>query len=102
MTDRFRTQHPEPSKQGVNIDRGKYTTIRNTIESVLFEQGTMSFVDLGDAVKDRLVDTFDSSISWYYTTVKLDLEARGVIERVGNKSPQQIRLITRGNQIANP
>ena len=30
---------------------------------------------------------------WYLTTVKLDLEARNIIERIPNKSPQQLRLV---------
>ena len=44
------------------------------------------------SVKDILGDTFDGSISWYVTTVKLDLEAKGMIERIPKVSPQQLRL----------
>lgn len=43
-------------------------------------------------VVQKLKDQFDGSPSWYCTAVKLDLEARGMIERIGNTSPQKIRI----------
>ena len=36
--------------------------------------------------------TTEGSISWYVTTVKLDLEARGLIERVPRSRPQRLRM----------
>jgi hypothetical protein len=32
------------------------------------------------------------SVSWYTTTVKLDLEVKGEIERIPGSSPQRLRL----------
>ncbi len=37
-------------------------------------------------------DSFDGSVMWYYTTVKLDLEARGEIRRVPGSRPQLIEV----------
>jgi hypothetical protein len=37
-------------------------------------------------------DAFEGSVSWYVTTVKLDLETRGVVERVPGQKPQRLRL----------
>ena len=54
----------------------------------------MTFKSLGRLVKKTLQDKFDGSISWHYTTVKLDLEARGIIERIPGLRPQLIRLAT--------
>ena len=34
-----------------------------------------------------------SSVGWYATTVKLDLEARGLIERVPDARPQRLRRV---------
>jgi hypothetical protein len=39
-----------------------------------------------------LMGKLEGSISWYATMVKLDLEARGEIERIPGSSPQRIRL----------
>ena len=82
---------PDPAKQGVNIDAGKYHVIRAAIEAVIDEQGAVSFGDLVEAVDERIGATFDGAVPWYVTTVKLDLEARGVSERVPKSSPQRLR-----------
>jgi hypothetical protein len=47
---------------------------------------------LPPAIAKKLPD-FDGSISWYTTTIKLDLEARGLIERVPDSQPQRQRLV---------
>jgi hypothetical protein len=92
--DKIMTLHPEKGKRGVNISRAKYDLMRETIVDTLSESHEMTFGELGDDVAGRLDGRFDGSIGWYYTTVKLDLEARGVVERVGKVSPQRIRLAT--------
>lgn len=90
MSERIQTLHPA-GKQGVNISKEKYETMKAAIIQVLQEQGEMTFYGLNDEVGRLLEGIFEGSIGWYYTSVKLDLEARGVIERLG-KSPQRIRL----------
>ncbi len=92
MTERIRTLHPA-GKQGVNIDKGKYDMVRRAIEETLQAQPGITFSGMTEAVGKRIGDVFDGSISWYVTSVKLDLEARGVLERVDNRSPQRLRLV---------
>ncbi len=92
MGGRILTKHPEKGKQGVNISRDKYEVVRAAIEACLREGGEMGFEELGRAVEGKLAGHFEGSISWYYTTVKLDLEARRVVKRVPGSSPQRIRL----------
>ncbi len=91
MEEKITTLHPQ-GKQGVNINRAKYEMIRAAIIDVVGEQGEMQFKDLPAAVEGSLQKPFDGSISWYVTTVKLDLEARGQLERVPGSSPQRLRL----------
>lgn len=88
------TLHPD-GKQGVNIEREKYDLIRCTIIEILRERKEESFMNLGRELKNRIGDRFDGSVTWYYTTVKLDLEARGEIERIPSRVPQHLRLTER-------
>ena len=88
------TQHPEQGKQGVNIDQGKYELLREEILAVIGTYGEITFTELVEVVSERLAGKFDGSISWYVTTVKLDLEARGLIERIPGQKPQKLRLST--------
>jgi len=91
MAEKIKTLHPE-GKQGVNISRAKYDTIRTAVLNVVEEQGEIRFKDLPTAVEAELEEPFDGSLTWYVTTIKLDLEARGLIERVPGSSPQRLRL----------
>ncbi len=88
----FLTIHPEPRKQGVRIEKKKYDLIRNAILENLHTYGSLSFTKLGNLLEDQLLKTFDGSVMWYYTTVKLDMEARGEIRRVPRTSPQLIEI----------
>lgn len=90
--DRILTLHPQ-GKQGVNIDREKYGAVRRAIMEAIRAQGEMPFADLADAVGQRLPPDFDGSVGWYTTTVKLDLEARGLIERIPGRGPQRLRIV---------
>ncbi len=93
MTEKIRTLHPSPDKNGVNIDKMKYNAIREAIITAIEEKRQIRFSPhLLQSVKSQLGSTFDGSISWYVTTIKLDLEARGIIERIPNVTPQQLRL----------
>ncbi len=93
MSEKIMTLHPSPDKKGVNIDKRKYSMIKDAILSSIKRHNQIRFMPtLITSVKDILGDTFDGSISWYVTTVKLDLEAKGMIERIPKVSPQQLRL----------
>ncbi len=93
MTEKIMTLHPA-GKQGVNIDRGKYDMVRMAIEETLQAQPGITFSGLTDAVGERIGDVFDGSVGWYVVSVKLDLEARGVLERIDGRSPQRLRLVS--------
>jgi hypothetical protein len=92
MKDMIRTLHPE-KKQGVNISKEKYEIIRKAILSTLRSQKEISFMNLSRAVEKEVNGTFEGSVMWYVTTVKLDLEARGTVKRVPNSRPQLVKLV---------
>jgi hypothetical protein len=91
MKDMIRTLHPE-KKQGVNISKTKYEIIRKAILSTLHTQKEMTFMNLSRAVEKEVNGNFEGSVTWYVTTVKLDLEARGVVKRVPHSRPQLVKL----------
>jgi hypothetical protein len=90
--DTIRTLHPE-KKQGVNISKDKYEIIRKMIFTILKQNKEMPFMKLSRAVEKEVRGTFDGSVMWYVTTVKLDMEARGEVTRVPNSRPQLVRLV---------
>jgi len=88
----IRTLHPE-KKQGVNISREKYEIICEAILTVLRAQKEMTFMNLSRAVEKEVNGNFEGSVTWYVTTVKLDLEARGLVKRVPGSRPQLVKLV---------
>ncbi|MEM7344108.1 MAG: hypothetical protein AAF485_07685 [Chloroflexota bacterium] len=93
MVDKIMTLHPA-GKQGTNISLAKYETMKSEIINTLQQHQTMTFTELTNTINQNLDGKFDGSISWYAVTVKLDLEARGVLERIAKTKPEQIRLVT--------
>jgi hypothetical protein len=91
MKDTIRTLHPQ-KKQGVNISREKYEIIHKAILAALGKNKEMPFMKLARAVEKEVRDNFEGSVTWYVTTVKLDMEARGEIKRVPNSRPQLVKL----------
>jgi hypothetical protein len=92
MKDTIRTLHPD-KKQGVNISREKYNIIHTAITAALRQNKEMPFMKLARAVEMDLHGKFDGSVTWYVTTVKLDMEARGEVKRVPNSRPQLVKLV---------
>jgi hypothetical protein len=90
---RIMTRHPDPAKQGVNIEKAKYDLVREAIVSSVREHGEITFKALTEDVDHRLAGRLDGSVPWYVVSVKLDLEARGIIRRLPKSRPQRIRLV---------
>lgn len=88
--DKILTQHPE-GKKGVKINKEKYNIIRKEIIDLL-ESEELTYTLLSKTIKDKLNNKFEGSISWYVETVKLDLEARNIIERISKTNPELYRL----------
>jgi len=89
--ERFLTLHPQ-GKKGVNIEKQKYEMFRAAIIARL-QRGQPTFTDLATSIREELGGSFKGSVGWYVESVKLDLEARKVIERISNSRPQRYRLL---------
>ncbi|MGH2625208.1 MAG: DUF6958 family protein [Anaerolineales bacterium] len=92
MAEKILTRHPDPAKRGRNVDRRNYEAVRGAVLATLRTRGEMTSEALQDEIGRRLRGRFAGSVSWYYVTVKLDLEARKLIERVPRSRPQRLRL----------
>jgi len=90
MNEKILTRHPH-RKSGKSISREKYDQIRAGILAVL-GRGELTHTELMHRLYDRLAKRFDGNTHWYGETVKLDLEARKVIERTDAK-PQRYRRV---------
>lgn len=87
--EKILTRHPL-GKSGKNITLQNYETLKLAILSAL-KNKELTHDELIDQVEKRLKGRFSGNISWYAETVKLDLEARKIIERTLSK-PQKYRL----------
>ena len=87
--EKILTKHPLGKKR-VNISKEKYETMRKAILSTL-QNKEFTHTELFDRLNKSLEGKFSGSISWYAETVKLDLEARKIVERTSSK-PQKYRL----------
>lgn len=83
------------SSSGTRVNAAKYAAVHAAILQTLpADPGGMTYKDLVAAVRAALPD-LDGSVPWYVTTVKLDMEGRGEIERIAGVSPQRLRKIGR-------
>jgi len=83
------TRHPL-GKNGKNISKDKYELVKQAILSGLRDK-ELTHTELFQELNKSLKATFSGNISWYAETVKLDLEARKIVERTSSK-PQRYRL----------
>lgn len=87
------TKNPGKGKKGPRVDAARYEAMKTALLAVIPQGGDgVRFADLAGLVKKRLpAATFEgASVLWYVTTVKLDLEARGLLRRVPGASPQRL------------
>lgn len=90
--DKILTLHPQ-GKKGVNISREKYETIRAYILKTVKKHGKITYQQLNKMAIEELKDSFEGSVGWYLVSVKLDLEARNMIERIPGTSPHVVQLV---------
>jgi len=87
---------PTPGKQPTRIDKWKYDLVRAAILAVVpANEHGIEFNALPQLVEEYLSpDELSNlgSVSWYTTTVKLDMEVKGELERIPGAKPQKLRL----------
>ena len=89
--DRVLALHPTRHAAGVRLRRDRYDATRAAILDALQRHGPLTLDALVASV-EALVDPGLCTTAWYVRTVKLDLEARGLLERVPHPRPHRVRL----------
>jgi hypothetical protein len=88
--DKVQTLHPSPGKSNKKIDRTKYDIIKAAILEIL-KTTEPTHNELFETLNKKLNGKFEGNINWYGETVKLELEARRLIERTNDK-PQKYKI----------
>lgn len=91
MEEKIMTLHPA-GKKGVNILKRRYDQMAETLLGIVRIHGEITYSELNDIAERELEGKFDGKIPWYVVTVKLDLEARGILERIPKTSPHKLRI----------
>ncbi len=89
--DRILTLHPD-GKAGVRILKSRYDLMVDTLIGIFAEYPEISYKERSRLTEERLSGLLDGSILWLMETVKLDLLARGLIEKTSDK-PVKLRII---------
>jgi len=83
------TRHPQ-GKRNQPVDKRDYETFKAAILSAL-RRHELTHTELLNELSKTLEGKFSGNVGWHVMVVKLDLEARNVIERTSS-SPQKYRL----------
>lgn len=98
IAKRVVARNPVKGKKSKRIDAEKYEVMSKALlKAIPRTRAGVRFMDLFDTIGSVLPRSSlpgGGSLSWYLTTVKLDLEARGLIERVPHSVPQRLRRVT--------
>ncbi len=94
--ERITVLNPNTGRDNGTISVRFHRPVRAAILEALADHDGLHFGDLSDQVEQRTPSSLwdGASPGWYTTSVKLDLEARGLIEREG--SPQRLHLTEAG------
>jgi hypothetical protein len=88
--DFIQTLHPVVGKTNKKISLSKYEFIKENLLSIL-NISEPTHTELMEELYAKVKDNFEGGVQWYGETVKLDLEARGIIERTNTK-PEKYKL----------
>jgi hypothetical protein len=88
--EQIQTLHPQAGKTNKRIALEKYNLIKDNILTILNDT-ELTHTELMEQLYDSVKDIFEGGVQWYGETVKLDLEARKIIERTGAK-PDKYRM----------
>lgn len=84
MEERIQLKHPA-GKHAVTMAKQKYDIMSKAIIKILEKHGEVTHIEMTQAVNEYLKKNkikFEGAVEWYMESVKLDLEANKIIERI--------------------
>jgi hypothetical protein len=94
MEQKKQLKHPA-GKKSVSMDKEKYDVLKKALLNCLRTKGESTHKEIIKGVIDDFKThktKFEGSIEWHMEWVKLDLEARKEIKRLGDKSPIKFKV----------
>ena len=95
METKIQLKHPA-GKKAVSMDKDKYDILKKALLNRLTKIGESTHKEILRTVTEDFKKNktkFDGSIEWHLEWVKLDLEARKEIKRMGDKSPIKFAVV---------
>ena len=86
----IQTLHPEVGKSNKKISLEKYEFIKEILLEIISEN-ILTHTEMMEELYSRVKDNFIGGVQWYGEVVKLDLEARHIIERIRTK-PEKYKI----------
>ena len=94
METKIQLEHPA-GKKAVSMAKGKYDTLKKVLLNRLKTKGESTHTEILKAITENFKNTktkFEGSVDWHLEWVKLDLEAKKEIKRIG-KSPVKFAVV---------
>lgn len=94
MDRKIQLKHPH-GKKPISMESWKYNLLRPALMKCLRTKGKTTFSEMAAAITKEFKTTgtkFEGSIPWHLEWVKMDLEARKVIKRIANTTPQEYTI----------
>lgn len=95
MEQKIQLKHPA-GKKTVSMDKDKYDTLKKVLLNRLKTNGESTHAEILEAITGEFKKNkikFEGSVEWHLEWVKLDLEARKEIKRIGDKLPVKFALV---------
>ena len=95
MDQKVQLKHPQ-GKNPINMSKNKYDLLKPVVLKYLRAQAKATFTEISAGIAQdfkRNKTKFKGSLPWYLEWVKLDLEARKILKRVPNTSPQEYMIV---------
>jgi hypothetical protein len=95
MEQKMQLKHPA-GKKAVSMDKEKYDNLKKALLNRLKTKGESTHTEILQTITEDFKKNkikFEGSIEWHMEWVKLDLEARKEIKRIGDKLPVKFALV---------